>query len=67
MKVVVKDSLEEMVVLIPDTGDKRAPCVWARQCPRKKTGEVYLCDECPACGVKTRMTHAEAVKWWREQ
>lgn len=69
MKVVVSNDDGYVVVLGPNAcdNDKRKPCNWTLVCPIKN-GKKMPCSECPAtpCTLP-RMTHAEAVEWWRKQ
>jgi hypothetical protein len=62
MDVYVRNESEPWVVLHEDDGEKYTPCNWASNC------YMVTCDICPIWkeGIE-KMTHTEAVKWWKQQ
>ena len=57
------------VEVLGDTfGPELTPCEWARTCPDMDDGSVITCSECPASPAESRkkISHAAALKWWRE-
>ena len=63
---VIKGDINTVVMKIGDR-EKRTPCCWLASCRAELLEDFDSCNDCPAELSSTKLTYAEAIKWWEEQ